>query len=113
MANPTALLLSAVMMLRHMGLHGHASKVEAACFATIRDKQVIYFLKKILRCWFDHMSASLFIWAHVISLQGSDQRLGRKLQVLRIHSSNMSTSTRYGLNIQYIWIVGWHDGRWH
>uniref|UniRef100_A0A673U3S3 Isocitrate dehydrogenase [NAD] subunit alpha, mitochondrial n=1 Tax=Suricata suricatta TaxID=37032 RepID=A0A673U3S3_SURSU len=37
MANPTALLLSAVMMLRHMGLSAHAARVEAACFATIKD----------------------------------------------------------------------------
>lgn len=41
MANPTALLLSAVMMLRHMGLHGHAKKIESACFDTIRDRKVI------------------------------------------------------------------------
>lgn len=41
MANPTALLLSAVMMLRHMGLHDHAKKIETACFDTIRDKKVI------------------------------------------------------------------------
>ncbi|KAF7663234.1 hypothetical protein LDENG_00216140 [Lucifuga dentata] len=41
MANPTALLLSAVMMLRHMGLHGHAKKIETACFDTIRDKKVL------------------------------------------------------------------------
>lgn len=41
LANPTALLLSAVMMLRHMGLHGHAKRIEAACFDTIRDKQVL------------------------------------------------------------------------
>ncbi|XP_021565999.1 isocitrate dehydrogenase [NAD] subunit alpha, mitochondrial isoform X2 [Carlito syrichta] len=37
MANPTALLLSAVMMLRHMGLFDHAARIEAACFATIKD----------------------------------------------------------------------------
>uniref|UniRef100_A0A8C9DD23 Isocitrate dehydrogenase [NAD] subunit alpha, mitochondrial n=1 Tax=Prolemur simus TaxID=1328070 RepID=A0A8C9DD23_PROSS len=37
MANPTALLLSAVMMLRHMGLVDHAARIEAACFATIKD----------------------------------------------------------------------------
>lgn len=40
LANPTALLLSAVMMLRHMGLHGHAKKIETACYDTIRDKKV-------------------------------------------------------------------------
>ena len=36
-ANPTALLLSAVMMLRYMNLHDHADKIEAACFSTIRE----------------------------------------------------------------------------
>uniref|UniRef100_A0A3Q3VP80 Isocitrate dehydrogenase [NAD] subunit, mitochondrial n=1 Tax=Mola mola TaxID=94237 RepID=A0A3Q3VP80_MOLML len=41
LANPTALLLSAIMMLRHMGLHGHAKKIEAACFDTIREKKVL------------------------------------------------------------------------
>lgn len=40
MANPTALLLSAVMMLRHMGMHKHASKIESACFETIKDGKV-------------------------------------------------------------------------
>lgn len=36
-ANPTALLLSAVMMLRHMKLNSHADDVERAVLATIRD----------------------------------------------------------------------------
>lgn len=40
MANPTALLLSGVMMLRHMGLHEQASKIQVACFDTIRDRKV-------------------------------------------------------------------------
>lgn len=40
LANPTALLLSAVMMLRHMGLHKHATKIETACFDTIKDGKV-------------------------------------------------------------------------
>lgn len=40
MANPTALLLSGVMMLRHMGLHEQASKIQIACFDTIRDRKV-------------------------------------------------------------------------
>jgi isocitrate dehydrogenase (NAD+) len=35
LANPTALLLSAVMMLRHMGLNEHATKVEEAVLKTI------------------------------------------------------------------------------
>ncbi|XP_008308499.1 isocitrate dehydrogenase [NAD] subunit alpha, mitochondrial [Cynoglossus semilaevis] len=41
LANPTALLLSAVMMLRHMGLHPHADKIQTACFDTIRDKKFL------------------------------------------------------------------------
>ncbi|KAF6729850.1 Isocitrate dehydrogenase [NAD] subunit alpha, mitochondrial [Oryzias melastigma] len=41
LANPTALLLSAVMMLRHMGLHDHGNKIQTACFDTIRDKKVL------------------------------------------------------------------------
>jgi hypothetical protein len=44
MANPTALLLSAVMMLRHMGMHDYGKKIETACFDTIRDKKVAFIL---------------------------------------------------------------------
>lgn len=39
-ANPTALLLSAVMMLRYMNLEPYANKIEAACFETIKDGKV-------------------------------------------------------------------------
>ncbi|XP_021948289.1 probable isocitrate dehydrogenase [NAD] subunit alpha, mitochondrial [Folsomia candida] len=38
-ANPTALLLSAVMMLRYMELNPYADKIEKACFAVIREGQ--------------------------------------------------------------------------
>jgi len=41
LANPTALLLSAVMMLRYMELNTHADKIEAACFATIKDAKYL------------------------------------------------------------------------
>ncbi|XP_067327355.1 isocitrate dehydrogenase [NAD] subunit alpha, mitochondrial [Anolis sagrei] len=41
LANPTALLLSAVMMLRHMGLQEYATKIEDACFDTIKDGKVL------------------------------------------------------------------------
>nr|XP_025037399.1 isocitrate dehydrogenase [NAD] subunit alpha, mitochondrial isoform X1 [Pelodiscus sinensis] len=41
LANPTALLLSAVMMLRHMGLHEQAAKIETACFDTIKARKVL------------------------------------------------------------------------
>ena len=36
LANPTALLLSSLMMLRHMNLNGYADKIEKATL-TVRD----------------------------------------------------------------------------
>ncbi|VDD91704.1 unnamed protein product [Enterobius vermicularis] len=36
-ANPTALLLSGVMMLRYIGFKDHASKIEKACFDSIAE----------------------------------------------------------------------------
>eukprot|EP00057_Strongylocentrotus_purpuratus_P033721 XP_792505.3 PREDICTED: probable isocitrate dehydrogenase [NAD] subunit alpha, mitochondrial [Strongylocentrotus purpuratus] len=38
-ANPTALLLSAVMMLRHMELMGYAGRIEKACLEVISEKE--------------------------------------------------------------------------
>merc|ERR1711935_471296 len=38
LANPTALLLSSVMMLRHLNLMEHADRIERACFDTIRAR---------------------------------------------------------------------------
>jgi len=40
-ANPTALLLSAVMMLRYMQLNQHADKIEKACFDTIKEAKYL------------------------------------------------------------------------
>ena len=37
-ANPTALLLSGVMMLRHLKMNDKADIIESACFEAIRDK---------------------------------------------------------------------------
>lgn len=37
LANPTALLLSACMMLRHMKLHSHADRIQTAVLQTIAD----------------------------------------------------------------------------
>jgi len=37
LANPTALLLSSIMMLQHMGLNQHAEKIQAAIFKTIAE----------------------------------------------------------------------------
>jgi isocitrate dehydrogenase (NAD+) len=43
-ANPTALLLSAVMMLRYMKLDSIANNIETACFETIHERKVsMYF----------------------------------------------------------------------
>jgi len=41
LANPTALLLSSVMMLRHMDLYAHAAKIESACFQVIKEGKTI------------------------------------------------------------------------
>lgn len=40
-ANPTALLLSAVMMLRYMELNDHAKRIEAACFDVIKEAKYL------------------------------------------------------------------------
>jgi isocitrate dehydrogenase (NAD+) len=36
-ANPTALLLSGCMMLRHLGLNGHADRIHGACLGVIAE----------------------------------------------------------------------------
>ncbi|EDW26901.1 GL14780 [Drosophila persimilis] len=41
LANPTALLLSAVMMLRHMELNSYADKIERAAFETIKESKYL------------------------------------------------------------------------
>lgn len=40
LANPTALLLSSIMMLQHMGLNEHADKIQSAIFATLAEGKV-------------------------------------------------------------------------
>lgn len=95
MANPTALLLSAVMMLRHMGLHGYAKNIEAACFDTIRDKKVTAFSNIKDTVWLSVTSWLTILFT--ICLQGSDRGPGRKLKVLRIHRGDLSKSARHGL----------------
>lgn len=40
-ANPTALLLSAVMMLKYMGLNDHARKIEYAAYDTIKEAKYL------------------------------------------------------------------------
>ncbi len=39
-ANPTALLLSAVMMLKHLSLTDHAQRIEDAVLKTIKEGKV-------------------------------------------------------------------------
>lgn len=46
-ANPTALLLSSVMMLKHMGLAEYASMIEQAIFKTISERKVLVSQKAI------------------------------------------------------------------
>ncbi|KAG6890567.1 NAD-dependent isocitrate dehydrogenase [Termitomyces sp. T32_za158] len=41
LANPTALLLSSLMMLRHMNLYEHAAKIEKAALNTIAEGKTI------------------------------------------------------------------------
>ena len=40
LANPTALLLSSIMMLQHMGLTEHANNIQKAIFATLAEGKV-------------------------------------------------------------------------
>lgn len=40
LANPTALLLSSIMMLQHMGLYEHAEKIQKAIFDTLAEGKV-------------------------------------------------------------------------
>lgn len=41
LANPTALLLSSIMMLQHMGLNTHADKIQNAIFATLAEGKAL------------------------------------------------------------------------
>lgn len=41
LANPTALLLSACMMLRHMGMNDKAEKIQQAAYATIAERKYL------------------------------------------------------------------------
>lgn len=47
LANPTALLLSSIMMLRHMELNEHANSIEKAIFKTLAEGKVRCFRKWI------------------------------------------------------------------
>ena len=49
LANPTALLLSSIMMLQHMGLNEHADKIQRAIFDTLAEGKVNPTLSEV--CW--------------------------------------------------------------
>ena len=42
LANPTALLLSSIMMLQHMGLNTEAGKIQGAIFETLAEGKVCF-----------------------------------------------------------------------
>ena len=44
LANPTALLLSSIMMLRHMGLYEYADKIEKAIFRVLGEGKVLQYI---------------------------------------------------------------------
>ncbi|KAJ5228135.1 hypothetical protein N7489_008843 [Penicillium chrysogenum] len=41
LANPTAMLLSSIMMLQHMGLHEHANRIQKATFDTLAEGKTL------------------------------------------------------------------------
>lgn len=63
LANPTALLLSSIMMLQHMGLHEHAMKIQDAIFKTLAEGKVclnrVLTFSLLLRTIQDNMLTSL------------------------------------------------------
>ena len=42
LANPTALLLSSIMMLQHMGLYEHADRIQSSIFKTLAEGKVCH-----------------------------------------------------------------------
>lgn len=46
LANPTALLLSSIMMLQHMGLYEHAERIQKAIFDTLAEGKVRIFFRR-------------------------------------------------------------------
>ncbi|KAI5307160.1 hypothetical protein KEM56_003741 [Ascosphaera pollenicola] len=63
LANPTALLLSSIMMLQHMGLHNDAGAIQKAIFETLAEGKVSIFSFLSL----DIMSCHLG-WSRIIPL---------------------------------------------
>ena len=71
-ANPTALTLSGVMMLRHLNLNAHADKIEKAMLSVIAEGKVMVLVQMIP------------------SPRADDNgRPGRHEQVLRVHAGRV------------------------
>lgn len=41
LANPTALLLSSIMMLRHLNMNEHADNIQNACYEVLREGKTL------------------------------------------------------------------------
>ena len=74
LANPTALLLSSIMMLQHMDLHEHADKIQKAIFDTLAEGKVRG-LRMVMRD--DGLTMLVF-----------DRRLGREGENTRVRRGN-------------------------
>ena len=74
LANPTALLLSSIMMLRHMDLQAHADKIQKAIFDTLAEGKV-----RQSRIVFGNGALTLLVF---------DWRLGRQGKNARVRRSN-------------------------
>ena len=88
LANPTALLLSSIMMLQHMGLNEHADKIQQAIFATLAEGKVSLDLLKYDTVLLDADK----------NHPDPDWRLGREVQDTRVreghHRSTVNTLER-------------------
>ena len=74
LANPTALLLSSIMMLRHMDLQAHADKIQKAIFDTLAEG-------KVRQSWIVLENSALILLVF-------DWRLGRQGENARVRGSH-------------------------
>lgn len=59
LANPTALLLSSIMMLQHMGLNEYADRIQNAIFKTIAEGKVCLLICSFADFWLTFSSSRL------------------------------------------------------
>ena len=76
-ANPTALLLSAVMMLRHLHMPDKADRIEKACFDTIREGKVCR------RFRLRNLASLIMFFFHCLDPYW---RSGRQIEMFRVYS---------------------------